>query len=327
MAKGRKKHRTHVTVADQGIPKSFVIKSGEVGQSLARLVRDVRQVMEPNTAARLKERRGNRLKDFVQVAGQLSVTHMLVFSRSASSGIANLRVGRFPRGPTASFHVTSYSLAKDVRLLQSRPRSPGSEFLKSPLVVLNNLNADSKHMQLVTTLLQNMFPTIKVQKMRLEDAKRVVLFNYNKETDRIEFRHYCVAIKTTGISKSVKSIMHAQVPDLNAYGDISDFIMRGAFASESDVEDAAESTVTLPDSHKAEKRAIKLVELGPRMELQLVKIQAGLCGGEVIHHSFVAKSTQEAQLLEDRATQREEERNKRIAEAKNKKDNAEMDQD
>ena len=57
----RRKNRTHLKggVASnpgsaEGVPKSFVIKHGQVGHSLTQLVRDVRKVMEPNTASRLR---------------------------------------------------------------------------------------------------------------------------------------------------------------------------------------------------------------------------------------------------------------------------------
>ena len=60
MAK-RRKNRTHLKGGDasapgtaEGVPKSFVIKHGQVGTSLEQLVRDVRKVMEPNTASRLR---------------------------------------------------------------------------------------------------------------------------------------------------------------------------------------------------------------------------------------------------------------------------------
>lgn len=61
MAK-RRKNRTHLkgaateAASDQNAPKSFVIKHGQVGSSLTQLVRDVRKVMEPNTASRLRVR-------------------------------------------------------------------------------------------------------------------------------------------------------------------------------------------------------------------------------------------------------------------------------
>ena len=53
----KRKNRTHVkTVAgtSDNTPKSFVIKHGQVGRSLAQLVHDMRKVMEPNTASRLR---------------------------------------------------------------------------------------------------------------------------------------------------------------------------------------------------------------------------------------------------------------------------------
>jgi ribosome biogenesis protein SSF1/2 len=66
MARRRVKKRTHVG-ANNGTnvpnaksidraPKSMVIRigAGEVGPSISQLVKDVRSVMEPGTAARLK---------------------------------------------------------------------------------------------------------------------------------------------------------------------------------------------------------------------------------------------------------------------------------
>jgi ribosome biogenesis protein SSF1/2 len=57
----RRKNRTHLKGAgaaalndNDGAPKSFIIKHGQVGSSLTQLVRDLRKVMEPNTASRLK---------------------------------------------------------------------------------------------------------------------------------------------------------------------------------------------------------------------------------------------------------------------------------
>lgn len=55
----RRKTRTHVNKnangqETDGNPKSFIIKHGQVGSSLAQLVRDLRKLMEPNTASRLK---------------------------------------------------------------------------------------------------------------------------------------------------------------------------------------------------------------------------------------------------------------------------------
>lgn len=62
--------------------------------------------------------------------------------------------------------------------------------------------------------------------MKLADARRVILFNLNSETNEIEFRHYTISVKVTGVSKSVKTIIQTDVPDLGRYDDISDYILR-----------------------------------------------------------------------------------------------------
>lgn len=60
MGRKRRKTRTHLKgIAAQdkstsSLPKSFIIKHGQVGSSISQLVRDMRKVMEPNTASRLK---------------------------------------------------------------------------------------------------------------------------------------------------------------------------------------------------------------------------------------------------------------------------------
>lgn len=65
MAKPRQKKRTHVGASnpqkpvDAKVPRSMVIRigAGQVGSSVSQLATDVRRVLEPNTASRLKERR------------------------------------------------------------------------------------------------------------------------------------------------------------------------------------------------------------------------------------------------------------------------------
>lgn len=149
MARRRTKKRTHVG-ANNGptgkpvnanqtsrAPKSMVIRigAGEVGPSVSQLVKDVRKMMEPGTAARLKERRNNRLRDYVTMAGPLGVSHLLLFSRS-TSGNTNLRVALTPRGPTLHFHVEKYSLCKDIRHALKHPKGGGKEYVTAPLVCL-----------------------------------------------------------------------------------------------------------------------------------------------------------------------------------------------
>jgi ribosome biogenesis protein SSF1/2 len=146
MARQRKKKRTHLGASNGSSkalpanqarrePKSMVIRigAGEVGPSVSQLVKDVRSMMEPGTASRLKERRTNRLRDYLTMAGPLSVSHLMLFSRS-ETGNTNLRLAITPRGPTLHFHVETYSLCKDVRKALKHPKGGGKEYLSPPLV-------------------------------------------------------------------------------------------------------------------------------------------------------------------------------------------------
>jgi len=51
---------------------------------------------------------------------------------------------------------------------------------------------------------------------------------------------------------------------------------------------------------KQQKSALKLVELGPRMSLQLVKVERGLGGGDVMYHAHVTKTQEEVRDLKAR---------------------------
>jgi len=284
---GRKrKRRTHVQPSEEEtatvkVPKSFVFKRGRVGKTVRDLLADVRKVMQPNTASHLKERKTNTLKDFIQVAAPLGVTHFLIFS--ATDNATYLRLARVPRGPTLKFRIIKYSLAKDIRRMQRRPISPGQEFNTAPLVVLNNFNSQERHVSLMTVMFQNLFPAINVSTIKLAECRRVVLFDYDSKTNTVEVRHYAITASPVGVSRTVKRIVQTRLPDVGHLKDIADYVEgRGINLSDSEFEDGPDAQVEMPHDYNRKKTpaalktqaqsAIRLQELGPRMKLQLIKV-------------------------------------------------------
>jgi len=98
--------------------------------------------------------------------------------------------------------------------------------------------------------------------------------------------------------------------------DIADYVNKGLNASESDMEDNEEGKITLPSqlsstsstrkgptrlrhapkmatNPSTQQSAIRLHELGPRFKIELIKIEEGLCTGDVIFHAFVHKTKAE----------------------------------
>ncbi|KAG6030398.1 hypothetical protein E4U41_000103 [Claviceps citrina] len=388
MARRRTKKRTHLgannpEVASAGHasardPKSMVIRigAGEVGSSISQLATDVRRVMEPGTASRLKERRGNRLKDYVVMCGPLGVTHLMLFSRS-ESGNTNLRMALAPRGPTMHFRVEKYSLCKDVQKVQKHPRGGGKEFLTPPLLVMNNFTTPGagpkskvpKHLEsLATTVFQSLFPPINPQQTPLKTIRRVLLLNREESheddgTFIVNFRHYAITTKSTTISRPLKRIKAAEklmttkssrqgrMPNLGRLEDIADYMIGGetgdgymtdaTSGSEAETDAEIEVVDNAPrrvlstrarlaaaeqagddadqdgaPAENVERRAVKLVELGPRMRLRLTKVEEGLCGGKIMWHEYVHKSHEEIKELEARWAKRRQEKEARKKEQK-----------
>lgn len=151
---------------------------------------------------------------------------------------------------------------------------------------------------------QTLFPPLTPQSLSLSAARRIVLVAYNAERGTVDLRHYIITIKPYGISRRVRKVLAAGTLDLGNEKDVADFLIRKRgesgpngyeSASSADSEAGDEnSAVQLPEDYvgrnnkKGSKRAIRLDEVGPRMELKLVKITEGLPGKEagVIYHEF-----------------------------------------
>ena len=119
------------------------------------------------------------------------------------------------------------------------------------------------------------------------------------------------------------------IPNLGKLGDVADYLLDpsaagGGFTSgsESEVETDAEVEVVETNARKVlnkkqlearrnnegkaarregpavEKRAVKLVELGPRMKLRMTKVEEGVCDGKIMWHEYLNKSKEEVEKME-----------------------------
>lgn len=394
MAKRRTKKRTHVPVNQEtlkGIPKSMVIRVGQTSlsnHSLNQLVKDFRQIMQPHTAIRLKERKSNKLKDFVVMCGPLDVSHLFIFTQSEKTGNVSLKIARTPKGPTITFNVLDFSLNKDIKKFLRRPKSLNKEdVLNPPLLVLNGFNKKSEIQgsheenveKIVISMFQNIFPPLNPSKTQLSDIKRVFMINKDPKTKEISLRHYYIDVKDVELSKNLKKLYNAKshlnknLPNLHRKQDISSLILDhdlNAYTSESEMEEDDESNIVRVNDIKKNtsnikqrkldletglendddetmengdddekptqnfheemaprKKAIRLTEVGPRLNLRLVKIEDGICSGKILHHEFVHKTDEEIKVLEKRhaaklrlTEQRRKEQEANIAKKKAVKD-------
>lgn len=268
---------------EKGIPKSMVIRVGQTSlsnHSLNQLVKDFRQIMQPHTAIRLKERKSNKLKDFVVMCGPLGVTHLFMFTQSEKTGNVSLKLARTPKGPTISFQVMDYSLGRDIKKFLRRPKSLTKEdVMNPPLLVLNGFTTKAKdpnNMQevekanvekIVVSMFQNIFPPLNPSRIHINSIKRVFMINKDKETGEISMRHYFIDVREVELSKNLKKLYKAKnnlnkaIPNLHKKEDISSLILDhdiGAYTSESEVED--DSIVKVMDTETVKAKPKKKKE-------------------------------------------------------------------
>ncbi|KAL7484415.1 hypothetical protein ACHAW6_010053 [Cyclotella cf. meneghiniana] len=352
----RKKTRTHVVETDDRIrgallsqdelkiPRSLVIRRGKVESELVELVGDLRKLLRPYTAVNFKEDATNRKITLTHYANSLTstmgITHILALSQNGPK--VNLRLARTPAGPTLTFRVKRFTLGRHLRAVQRRPIDSARAFESPPVVVTNNFGdaTAAPHVKLMRISFQNIFPAINVTTVKLNECRRVVLFNFirrdlarkqndnnnnpdqnqhehDSEDEEVEIRHYAIRAKPVGVDRKVRRLIEAKIPNLSKLQDISDYItgktadgapaptVNSGALSDSEAEDEA-AHVVLPDkyrgkgNHRSQKSALKLVELGPRMGLKLVKVERGMASGDVMYHAYVHKTPQEIKELKER---------------------------
>ncbi|XP_014677954.1 PREDICTED: suppressor of SWI4 1 homolog [Priapulus caudatus] len=93
--------------ASQPACHSFIIHQGRLVGAPFDLIRDLRKVMQPNTASELKVKKSNVFKDFAAVAGPFGVSHIIVLTKPSLH--INLHIVRMPRGPTLAFKCLGMS--------------------------------------------------------------------------------------------------------------------------------------------------------------------------------------------------------------------------
>lgn len=91
---------------------------------------------------------------------------------------------------------------------------------------------------------------------------------------------------------------------------------RAAAAAAAAARDDDGSEIAPQADESVERRAVKMVELGPRMKLRLVKVEEGLCSGKIMWHEYVHKTRDEIRELEQKWNQKRKEKEARRKEQK-----------
>ncbi|CBZ53601.1 hypothetical protein NCLIV_033880 [Neospora caninum Liverpool] len=225
--------------ASPAAPCSFVVKRGRLTPAARLLVQDLRMLMSPYCSSRLREKRSNKLKDFVAVSSLLGVTHLQAVSQTEAG--VYLKVAQLPNGPTLTFQVSKFTLMKDVRKAAGlKARNDARDFRSPALLLFSGGGAGDKRTKkkaenlddaaraslgphdvelLVTKMMKNVFPAIDVQTVPLSECRRVALYRRqhtsaspsltSKTCFTYQFRQYAIVRRAAGVTSGVRRLVEA----------------------------------------------------------------------------------------------------------------------
>lgn len=323
------------------IPKSLVFRKGKTVSELAELVADLRKLMQPYTAIHFQEDARNRKLTLQQYATNLALpmgmTHLLQISQPTDNCV--LKIARLPAGPVLHFRINQFTLNRHIRSKQKRPIAwTQSLTSNSPVVVTHQFDAtpaekeqgqqqqQQPHIKLLHVTFQNMFPTLNVSQVSLNSCRRVVMFHRHVDekddddgaTVRVTMRHYAITTRATHIPSTLRRLARRRrLPNLHNVADIADYVehTNNSYHSDgmmSDTDDEEETTTVVTGASSSssqrsseQQRSLKLVELGPRLDLALVGVTKGLStSDDWLWHAHKSSATL-AQQAAQRQAQRE----------------------
>lgn len=237
-----------------------------------------------------------------------------MFAITNTENSSYLKLARMPSGPTLSFFVDKYCLASDVFRDAEKKIPLTKEFNAVPIVILNgfsNHSIPSKYLEstkIAATMFQSIFPPINPNEFDPNKASKVVLFNLelNENGEPLfQIRHYQIEMNSAASKKTISNIINSKVTDFSKFGNIADYILKATGFTDASDNEGEKNEIELIEQSKVktkegeiekttEKKAnIKLKEIGPRLDLKIMKIEEGFFKGNVAFHSLIQKSKKE----------------------------------
>jgi ribosome biogenesis protein SSF1/2 len=255
---------------------TFVVHTGEIGDTVKDLELEIRSILSPYTFNKLKVSNKNKIRDFCEAANDLQAK-MMILLRNLSDKMV-LSINRFPRGPTAHFNVLRYTLMKDIR---DGFRDEDGNLGKAALFnktqagtsfpILDGFS-DSDEDETLVGLFQGLFPTLDLKTADLSSMKRAVLFS--KAADGvISIRHYSIEKRDTNKSVALQNIEKGKVGDLGKYQSIEEYVEKTQKAA----------------PKKRNLCTIGLKEIGPRIDMKLDFVELNLFDGMKLQEQIKEK--------------------------------------
>ncbi|AFZ79328.1 hypothetical protein BEWA_021760 [Theileria equi strain WA] len=178
----------------------------------------------------------------------------------------------------------------------------------------------------IASALNSIFSPIDLYTIKIQNCRRAVLFHKDKDSDTIVLRHYSINLVDCHTASAVQDLMNRKSMKhiLSDDKDFQDIMNDGLlpnlndedlyFRLDSETDEIIEfnnsSPLDIIHRHKyginysensesgtlKAKIAIRLSEIGPRLNLLPIKVQDGVFCGQVKYHRFITKTPEELEL-------------------------------
>lgn len=235
------------------VPKSFVIHRSEISKDLKVLESNIREMMYPFTAMKLKESGKAKMKEILHTTKNFGVRNLFILGSKGKNNI--LKLANLPNGPTFTFKVDSFCLNRDLQNLIPRNKNVQATQLGIPLAIVKGFKddvkgLDKKSSRLLTALFSNMFPKLSYFKnLNAGTFKRAILVHFDEKKGSIEIRNYYIRRNYSGINKNIKKIVNSnKLPDFSKMEDVADlFVKKQVILSDSDIDALPNNKTVLED--------------------------------------------------------------------------------
>nr|UXY88461.1 Brix-domain-containing protein [Cryptomonas curvata] len=188
---------------------------------------------------------------YPKICFKLGFTNTIIFSSIENRNF--LQLSKTPYGPIVIFLITKFTIGKEINVIL-----PGKRKLQSTLLLLNNFNYKKENIQIITTMIRQLFPNKTAKNNSFSNFLEGILFDFDSYNNNIEVRTY----RIQGISRLFPRYLRKYKKKK------SDYIETGNT-------DQNKFSILNTENYTKENKAsslIRVIEIGPRFTLQTINI-------------------------------------------------------
>jgi hypothetical protein len=188
---------------------------------------------------------------YPKICFKLGFTNTIIFSSLENRNF--LQLSKTPYGPIVIFLITKFTIGKEINIISSDKKK-----LHSTLLLLNNFNYKKKNLQIITTMIRQLFPNNTAKNNFFGNFSEGILFDFDSYNNNIEVRIY----RIQGVSRLLPRYLRK-------------YKKKKSDCTETGYTEQSKFSTLITEKYTKENKAsslIRVIEIGPRFTLQTINI-------------------------------------------------------